>query len=579
MKTRRTLFISFVLILTASFMIGAAAQDVASGKKLIETNQWKKANQFFIDQVKNNPVDPSLKFYLAETYFALGKADSAESNYSRSTKYSFSIAGLGKIALSKGDTLKAKDNFNKAIKEEKKNGDLYAYIVDACVSSSFPKLAEQFLARGKEVTTKNARLYIAAGNLAKFKGNAGEAANAYENAYFYDKNLALAYVKVGMIYTDSRTWDVAGQNFNKALEIDPQYTLAFKGLGDLNFKSGHFQEASDNYKKYFALSEVTLDDNYRYAFILFYNKQYAEATKMLNDLLVTDSKNPVLLRIQAYISYELGVDEKGKVKNPESIKTALTNINNFFMHQNTSKFLYSDYEYLAKIQIASGLDSLAPANYMKAFAFDSTKTNFVDEAAKVNARLGKYLAAAACYKIMIRLSPENAAINNFKMGQQYYFEATKKDTAKADSLVKKGNLVLADSAFKTVATLIPNSTLGILWMSRTENLLDTKGEGLAKPFYEKLIQMILTANENVKRKNELLEAYRYLGAYWYEKAYTALTKKKDKAEYQEDKTNSLESWNKILEIDANDKQAPEAIKAFNDLDKVKNRPAQPQPQQ
>ncbi|HEY4788742.1 MAG TPA: tetratricopeptide repeat protein, partial [Bacteroidales bacterium] len=538
---------------------------------------WNKANQFFADQVKKNPADPSLKFYLGETFLALGKADSAENNFNKGIDYAFSTAGLGKIILSKGDTTKAKESFNKAIKEERKNGDLYAYIVEACISGGYAKLAEQFYLRGKEVTTKNANLYMAAGDLAKLRGNAGEAANAYENAVFYDKNMALAYVKVGNIYTDSRSWDVAAQNFNKALAIDPQYPLAFKGLGDMYFKSGKFQDASDNYKKFFDNSEVSLEDKYRYAFILFYNKEYAEATKMIESLLKIDSKNPVLLRLQAYISYELGVDEKGKVTKPESITTAMDNITKFFKVQDRSKLLSSDYEYLAKIEIASKLDSLAPDNYMKAYLMDSTRTSLLEDGAKIASRIGLYLKAVPFYQTMIRLSPENAAINSFRLGQQYYLQAFKKDTAKADSLLKQQHLILADTAFKTVATLIPANILGPLWMARTENLLDTKGEDKAQPYYEKVIQLITGANEADKRKNEIVEAYRYMGALWYTRAYNALNKKKDKAEYQEDKTKSLDAWNKILELIPTDTQAKEAQKAFEDLDKVKNRP-QPQAQ-
>jgi len=581
MKTRRTFFISLALMLTASFVMRVEAQDVSVGKKLIETSQWNKANQFFIDKVKTNPLDASLKFYLAETYFALGKVDSAENNYTKSQDYAMSIAGLGKIILAKDDTIKAKDLFNKAIKAERKNGDLYAYIADACISAKYPKLAEQYIARGKDITTKNAKIYMAVGNLAKFKGNSGDAANAYETANYYDKSLALAFVKVGTIYTESRTWDAATKAFNQALQIDPNYPLALKGLGDMYYKSGRFQEASDNYKNYYSNSEVTLEDNYRYAFILFYNRQFPEATKMIEKLLVADGKNPVLLRLQSYISYELGVDKKGIVTNPENVKTALSNITRFFELQK-GKLLSSDYEYLAKIQIASKLDSLAPDNYKKAFDLDSSRTALIEEGAKTYRKINKYLKAVPFYQILFRISPENVGINTFSMGQMYYFEATKNDTAKSDSLVRKANFIMADTLFRTVARLIPTSHLGLLWTARTETYLDTKQEGLANGTYDKLIQFILVLppDQAAKRKNDLIEAYRNLGAYWYQLAYIALTKKKNKVEYQEDKTKSLEYWNKILELAPDDAQGADAIKAFNDLDKVKNRPApqqQPQP--
>ena len=572
MKTRRTFLISFVLMLSASSLISLRAQDVSIGQKLIETCQWNKANQFFVDQVKNNPLDASLKFYLGETYFALGKIDSAENNYSKGPEYSFSIAGMGKIILSKGDTVKAKEVFNKAIKAEKKNGDLYGYIADACISANYPKLAEQYIARGKDITTKNARIHMAIGNLARLKGNAGEAANAYENAFYYDKTLAIAYVKVGNIYTESRSWKVATDSYNKALEIEPNNPLAFKGLSDMYYKTGRFPEASESFKKYMSLSEVTLDDKYRYAFIMFYNQEYAEATKMIESLLVADSKNPVLLRIQAYISYELGVDKKKQVTNAENIKTALSNITQFFKVQPSNKMLSSDYEYLAKIQIASGIDSLAPDNYKKAFELDSTRTNFLDDAVRTLTRLGKYKQAVSIYQTLLRVAPENIGTNTFKMGQMYYFEA-KKDTAKADSLIRKENLIMADSTFKTVSTLIPTDIRGSLWMARTETLLDVKQEGLANASYEKVIQLITTNNEQAKRKNELLEAYNYFASLYYVKAYGALVKK-NLTELEELKTKSKEFWQKMKDIAPENPKGDEGIKAVNEL-----KPAPPKKQQ
>lgn len=575
MKTRRTYFINFVLMLAASSLIGVGAQDVSAGKKLIETSQWNKANKLFAEQVKANPADPSLKFYLGETYLALGKIDSAENNFTKGQEFAMSIAGLGKIVLSKGDTTKAKEFFNKAIKSEKKNGDLYGYIADACISFNYPKLAEQYITRGKDVTTKNPHLWLAIGDLARLKGNAGDAANAYENAFYYDKSLALAHVKVGNIYTESRSWAIADSSFRKALRVDPNYPLAYKGLGDLFYKSGHFQEASDNYKKYFSLSEVTLEDNYRFAFILFYNKEYAEASKLLDKLLAADSQNPVLLRLQAYMSYELGVNEKNQVTNAESVKSAYSNITQFFKVQPAKKLLSSDYEYLAKIQVAMGLDTLAPDNYKKAFDLDSTRTSLLEDGVKICTKTSKFMKAADFYKILNRVNPDNIGINTFKMGQMYYSQALRCDTAKADSLVKRSHLVLADSTFKTVATLIPTSYLGPLYMAKTESWLDTKNEGLASPNYQKVIDIITANNEQAKRKNELIEAFYYFGSFYYVKAYEALTKK-NLTELQELKGKSLEYWNKIKEIAPENTKADEGIKAVNEL---KPAPPKKQPQQ
>jgi tetratricopeptide (TPR) repeat protein len=576
MRTKIIFFTSFMLLVTASWMVPVSAQvDVSTGKKLIETYQWHKANSFFNDLVSKNPTDASLKFYLAETYMGLSKVDSAEALYNQSAtenpELAFSQAGQGRIFVVKGDTVKAKEFFNKAIKSEKKNGDLYAYVAQACIGANQPKLAEQYIARGKEITMKNARIHMADGDLWRQKGNAGEAASAYERGIYYEKNLPLAYVKLGVIFTESKNFDISETNFKKALEIDPQYPLAFKGLGDMNYRGNHYKEASENYKKYVSLSEISLEDTYRYAFILFYNKEYAEATKIIEDLLVKDAKNPVLLRLKSYISYELGVDEKGRPVNQDNLKNALLNINQFFVVQGKNKYLPSDFEYLAKIQMANGLDTLAPANFKKAYALDSSRFSLLEDAAKAYQKTNRFDSAANAYQRLLNATQDNQSINYFNLGRMYYLAATK-DTAKADSLLKITKLVLADTAFKKVSTLNPASYLGSLWMARSESQisqLDVTKPGSANASYEKLINIIVAANDQTKRKNELKEAYYYFASFYYVEAWTSKTKKKNMTEFKEFSEKSLEFWNKMLEITPEDPKALEGIKAVNDLNKGK----------
>jgi len=71
---------------------------------------------------------------------------------------------------------------------------------------------------------------------------------------------------------------------------------------------------------------------------------------------------------------------------------------------------------------------------------------------------------------------------------------------------------------------------------------DTK-EGLAKPFYDKLIEK--ASADSVKYSKDILEAYNYFGYYY-------LVNKK----YCE----SLEYWDKILGIDPSNENANSAIK-------------------
>ena len=70
-------------------------------------------------------------------------------------------------------------------------------------------------------------------------------------------------------------------------------------------------------------------------------------------------------------------------------------------------------------------------------------------------------------------------------------------------------------------------------------------QGLAKPYYEKLIEVALPNGD--KNKNELVEAYQYLGYYYYLK---------------NDATNATANYQKVLALDPNDVKANEFMKAI-----------------
>ena len=71
--------------------------------------------------------------------------------------------------------------------------------------------------------------------------------------------------------------------------------------------------------------------------------------------------------------------------------------------------------------------------------------------------------------------------------------------------------------------------MGYFWRARVNAILDPNTElGLAKPYYEKVVE-ILEKTNTAERKKEMIEAYQYLGYYYYLK---------------EDMTNSLIYFNK-----------------------------------
>jgi len=119
------------------------------------------------------------------------------------------------------------------------------------------------------------------------------------------------------------------------------------------------------------------------------------------------------------------------------------------------------------------------------------------------------------------------------------------DSTKADERIAL--YLKADSIFGDFTIRYPDHYLGYFWRARVNAILDPETvSGLAKPHYEKVAE-ILEKTNNAERKREMIEAYQYLGYYYYLK---------------EDMPNSLIYFNKILVVDPNNTVAQEAIKGI-----------------
>jgi tetratricopeptide (TPR) repeat protein len=88
--------------------------------------------------------------------------------------------------------------------------------------------------------------------------------------------------------------------------------------------------------------------------------------------------------------------------------------------------------------------------------------------------------------------------------------------------------------------------LGSFWRARVNSAIDKETTlGLAKPFYEKVLETLV--KDPVKYKKELSEIYSYLGFYYFQK---------------EEKSASVDYWKKLLEIDPENLKAQEAIRSL-----------------
>ncbi len=518
----------------------AIAQKDPYGEKLINMNQYKTAKTYFLNKFKLNPNDAFTNYYLGQIYFNTESYDSANYYFQNGLKLNpndpYNIIGTGSILVNLGKNAEAEKEFRKAAALTKyKDANIMVAIAEGAISGKNKnyELASEFIQKAKDLDKKLAQIYLVNGDMFLYQSEYGKGANEYENAFYYDKKCTEAYFKLGRIYFTARNYDQSDTAFQNAIRLDPKYIPAWRELSELYYARKNYSKSIEAIEKYLALTEPDLADHMRYAQLLYLNKDYQKSLEETNKALKDDKDNVIMKRLQAYNLFETKDDTN-----------ALKSITTFFNTTNTTKINALDNEYYGKILSRNKQDSLAIEYFNKAMQMDTTKTSLYKEIAISYENLKKWGLASNNYENYIKNKQNPGAGDFYKWGvSSYYMANIYKDLA--DTVNLKLFISKADTAFGTVVYLSPQSHLGSFWKARVNLIFDPENTlGLAKPWYENVINILEPTPE--KAKKVLIEAYQYLGSYYY---YV-----------NKDKAKSKEYFNKILTIDPNDQHALDALK-------------------
>ncbi|HEX6891016.1 MAG TPA: tetratricopeptide repeat protein, partial [Chryseolinea sp.] len=329
------------------------------------------------------------------------------------------------------------------------------------------------------------------------------------------------HYKTGLVYLRSRNLTAAQEALTKAIEIDPGYTLAYKELGELFYQLKQGDKAVSNYEKYLALTGKPAIGTLRYAFFLFMAKDFVRANEAFSGLVKKDDVSPLTLRFYAISLFEVGDYQQSR-----------SMFERYFANAQRDEIEASDYAYFGKLLIRQNEDSLAIENLRRSISLEKRQPDLLQLLAETYFKIKKYPEAISAYENLIELRSKPSSQDYYSLGRAYYFN---KQFEKADTM------------FIKLIELQPNMTVGYLWGARAKSNLDPESEqGLARPYYEKLIEKASATPE--KSRNDLLEAYSYLGYYHFLKQENQLSKS---------------DWQKVITLNPEDAKAREALKALN----------------
>ena len=557
-----------LLLITAFTLtqLVSVAQVESKAARYLEMEQYDQAKAAYFSSLKtaDNAAD---WYYLGKIYSIQNNPDSARYCFSKAAeKDSKSVLVIVGQAISEnmhGNNSQAILTLDKAQKSAISFKDINSMseIAEAryIAGDSLKWPITLDLATGLD--KKNPKPYITGGNLYTAWGDRsnrpqyyGLATGRYHQALYLEPDNTEALSRLADINIKILNYDDAETMLTKVLVKDPTYIPALKSMGELLYTLGRYREASAYYGKYIRLAETNEKDIIRYVNILYFNKEYTLAGEFINKALKLDPLNPVMLRLKGYTAYELNQDQEGldAMKKFFGIRSVV----------DTGKVIASDYEYYGKLLAREGNDSLAIFNLSKALEMDSEKSDLLEDIAKLYEKQKKYTEAILSFEKLIKAKNENvSSLVYFSLGKDLLLMA---DIAKAtaDSLLRKDYLMKASSAFGKVADMSPASYLGYQWRARAMAALDPETtQGLAKDDYEKTLSILEGKNDTKKYATDLIEAYRYLGYFYYLK-YDGIKKSGDPAIKEQAKSESLVYWQKVIAIDPMNEVAKQAIGAL-----------------
>ncbi|MES1224739.1 MAG: tetratricopeptide repeat protein [Bacteroidota bacterium] len=489
-----------LLVFVPTFSYFLNAQTLEDAKKQFYYEKFESSLQTFQQLIKQNPDNGEAWFGLMKSYFALKKPE----KITDTVKYAppsvmndpyFKIV-LGANQLQQNRKEEANAIFNNVLEEtKKKNAGIVSAIAwtQLNVPNGDPHILLPQLNEAIKKNKHNPELYVLLGDAYRKLRDGTEAFKAYQKAVDEDGKYALAYYRMGQIFLTQKNKDVYTDYFQKSIAADPDFAPAYYRLYLYEFNRDP-AKAMSWYQKYAALSDISIQNDYDLADLFYLNKQYDSAIVKANEIITSGdiSAKPRIYKLMGY-SYA------GK----KDTSKAIDEMKKYFEKEADSNIIAMDYLSMGQFYLSHvGSDSLAGIYLAKATTVERDSTKLFDYY-KMLADLAKtkkdYESQA---KWLGKFYSGNSKASNLDLFYWGVANYRIEDYPKADSI------------FGIYIDKYPDQSFGYYWQAKSKALQDKEMDlGLAIPSYQKLVEVLQKDTTDANYKKWMVEAYGYLAAY------------------------------------------------------------------
>ena len=526
---KKTLF----TLCTAFMFANLNAQTVQEGVNHLYADRFKNAEQTFQKLLAANPNNADATYWLGQTYLDGDDNDAARQLYDKALSTNGNnpliMVGKGHVALLDKKMDEARQLFESALTVSRtKKGDDPAVLnaigranVDAKDGNLTYAVEKLEMALQRE--PKNADIALNLGNAYRKKDPGQGGGKAYENyklATQINPSFAYPWVRIAKLFETQGQWDLVLENLNKAVQVDPNFSLAYYELFYYYFFKKEYAQAETMLNKYIGTrpGENKTEDDYLYSQLCWAKKDYDCAiTKAEGVKAAMGAKVKPRAYKQLAYSY-LGKGDFAKAKE---------NVDAFFAREKEG-FVAGDYQLKADVYSGSGASCEEVYNvYIEGANADSvlqTKIEYMTKAADWF-KAKKCAKQEADMRLAIyntRKSPNPAGIFNVALAYQ-----------------QAGEFPKADSLYAVYNTAFPDSIFGYLRRGRLAFTQDSTMS--VEPYITNLLQnyqktLSIALTDKIRYKSMGTEAALILAGY-----YNNVRKARDTAESYVDTGLSIDS--------------------------------------
>lgn len=526
---RKIKFISFLsaLLLCCNILL---AQNLDDGKRFLYYERYNSAKDVFTKLVNSNPNNAEAVYWLGQALIGQEDIAGAKALYLKSLSANpnspLLLVGVGHIELYENKTNDARNHFETAISLSKgKDANVLDAVGRANVDARAGDAAYAIekLKIAADLNKKNPEILVNLGDAYRKMTDGANAQISYQNALNLDPNYARASFMIGRIYqTQGFSQEpLYMRYYNEAMAKDPKFAPAYGWLSEYYYRRD-INKAREYLDKYIAVADADSKNCYYQASFLYASGKNQEAITRADQCLAQGGPNayPKLYGIKAY-----AYDKAGDSLNAKNAFDSL------FKKLPADQLGPKDYSTYGKTLLKfPGSEAQASSYIEKAIALDSLEADKVDDITSIAQSYlasKNYLEAGNWYRRVLSVKQNYGKVDLYNAGYNFY---------------KGSNYKTADSIFNVYAEKYPTDVFGWYMRARASEGLDSTGvNGLAKPYYEKVIQLTDTAVDKEKVKAQLISAYKYMVAYYYN--------------VKNDRTTALQYTDKILALDPADATA------------------------